>query len=443
MMKKLSISGLSLVVAMGLALGCQPEGPAVPAKDAAAPAPAKEEAAPAKALRGVDMDKKVIRIGMLNDESGPAAIIGKPFAIGKRVLAAQVNAGASGILPEGWKVELIEKDHGYNPGKAEAAYKEIKDQVLFIGTSFGTPNTLPLQPFLTQDNMVAFPASLSSAMAAFELTPPVGASYSIEAMRAVDFAVESAGGADKVKLAIVYQQDDFGKDGLAGLKKAAEHHKVSIVSEQAIAPGQKDFTAVVGALKQGGATHVLMTVLASSTGPILGTAMKMKFMPTWMGQTPSWIDPFFAHPQLPAVLFSKFVWVTGATFWGEQVPGMDTFLGAFKEHAAAAGARPDFYTMMSYMQGRLALEAATQAIAANDISPAGYLKSLRAIDGWNGGGMIQPVSLKAFPYVTGTTTRVLKPDFEKKSWAVAHDYAVPKAMAAAAAPAAAPAEVTQ
>ncbi len=430
-MKKVSMSGLCLMVVMGLALGCQPEGPAAPAKEKAAEAPA------AATLRGVDMEKKVIRIGMLNDESGPAATIGKPFAIGKRILAAQVNAGASGFLPEGWTVELLEKDHGYNPGKAEAAYKEIKDQVLFIGTSFGTPNTLPLQPFLKQDNMVAFPASLSSAMASFELTPPVGASYSIEAMRAVDYAVENAGGAEKVKLAIVYQQDDFGKDGLAGLKKAAEHHKVTVVSEQAIAPGQKDFTAVVGALMKGGATHVLLTVLPSSTGPILGTAAKMKYMPNWMGQTPSWIDPFFAHPQLPAPLFSKFVWVTGATFWGEQVPGMDTFLTAFQTHAGAAGARPDFYTMMSYMQGRLALAVASQALEAEDISPAGYLKALRGIDGWNGGGMVQPVSLKEFPYVTGITTRILKPDFEKKSWTVAADYASPKVMAA---PAAAPAE---
>ncbi|MEC9466085.1 MAG: ABC transporter substrate-binding protein [Myxococcota bacterium] len=431
-MKKIATGGLGLLIALGLALGCQPQGPQVPEKDAVAPEK-KAEAPAAATLRGVDMEKKVIRIGTLNDESGPAAVIGKPFAVGKRILAAQVNAGGSGYLPDGWTVELIEKDHAYNPGKAEAGYKEIKDQVLFIGTSFGTPNTLPLQPFLKQDTMVAFPASLSSAMASFELTPPVGASYSIEAMRAVDYAVESAGGADKIKLAIIYQQDDFGKDGLAGMKKAAEFHKVTVVSEQAVAPGQKDFTAVIGALKQAGATHVLLTTLASSTGPVLGTAAKMKYMPNWIGQTPSWIDPFFAHPQLPAPLFGKFVWVTGATFWGEQVPGMDTFLAAFKEHAAAAGARPDFYTMMSYLQGALALEAASQALAANDISPAGYLKALRGIEGWNGGGMVQPVSLKQFPYLTGSTTRVLKPDFEKKSWSVLSDFASPKSMAAPAA----------
>ena len=50
--------------------------------------------------------------------------------------------------------------------------------------------------------MVAFPASLSSAMAGSEWTPPVGTPYKHEAMRAVDYMVESAGGADKVKAAL-------------------------------------------------------------------------------------------------------------------------------------------------------------------------------------------------------------------------------------------------
>ena len=83
------------------------------------------------------MATKTITIGTLNDESGPAAVIGKPFAVGKRILAEQVNAGGSGLLPEGWKVKLVEKDHGYNPAKAKDAYNELKNDVLFIGTSFG------------------------------------------------------------------------------------------------------------------------------------------------------------------------------------------------------------------------------------------------------------------------------------------------------------------
>jgi len=49
--------------------------------------------------------------------------------------------------------------------------------------------------------------------------------------------------------------------------------------------------------------------------------------------------------------------------------------------------------------------------------------------GWDAGGMSQPVDLSAVPYVTGTKTRILKPDFEKKSWKPVADFAAPAALA--------------
>ena len=407
-----------------------------------APAAAKAAAPAIKAGRGVDLATKTVRIGALTDESGPAAVIGKPYAVGKRILAAQVNAGGSGLLPEGWKVELVEKDHGYNPGKSEQAYKEIKDNVLFLGHSFGTPNTLPLLPYLKSDNVVAFPASLSSEMAANTHTPPAGPSYVIEAMRGMDYVVEAAGGADKVKAAVVADQTDYGKDGVKGWKAAAAHHKVNVVAEQTVAPGQKDFTAVVAALKNAGATHVLLTILPSSTGPLLGTAAKMGYAPVWLGNTPSWIDAFFAHPKLPAPVFANFHWLNGMSYWGEDVPGMAAFLEAFKAHAPK-GTRPDFYVLVSYAQGLIEMQALSNAIESKDVTPAGFLAGVQAIKGYDANGMFQPVDLTAVPYVVSTRARVLKPDFTAKTWAVASNYDTPAAhggaVAAVVAPAAAPA----
>jgi branched-chain amino acid transport system substrate-binding protein len=394
-----------------------PEGPEGPAEVAL------------EADKGVDLENKVIKIGTLDDLSGPAATISKPFANGKRLLAARINAGGSGFLPDGWKVELIERDHGYNPTKSVAAYNEIKEDVLFIGTSFGTPNTLPLRPLLEQDGMVAFPASLSSQMAAHLHTPPLGPAYELEARRAADWIAATAG-AD-AKLGIVYQKDDYGEDGLMGFQAGAKHHGLTIVSEQTVAPGQKDFAAVVTGLKDAGATHVMMTTLPSATGPILGTAAQLEYMPVWVGNTPAWIDKFFVPEVIPSVVFTNYHQMNGLPYWGEPVPGMDDFLKAWETHGTEMGS-PDSYTVWSYMQGMAQIEAARRAIEGGDITRAGYMTALRSIDGWDAGGMFQPVSLAGFPYVVGTKTRVLKPDFEKKSWTVAADYA--EAQSAAAAP---------
>jgi len=392
---------------------------------------------------GVDLENKVLTFAQLNDESGPAAAIGTPFALGKRVLAAQVNAGGSGLMPEGWTIEIIEKDHGYNPQQAVQAYKEIKGDALFIGTSFGTPNTLPLVPMMETDGMLAFPASLSSQMAHSEHTPPAGPSYYVEAMRAMDFCVEQAGGADKVKAGIVYQQDDYGLDGIVAIKRSAEVHGFEIVSEQTVIPGQEDFTAPVTALKDAGATHVLLTTLPSATGPILGTAAQLQYMPVWVGNTPAWVDAFFSPEVIPSAVFGNFHWVTGLPYWGEELEGMDTFLAAWEAHGKDKG-KPDFYTLVSYIQGLLELQAFNTALDSGDVTRAGFKASLQGITGFTGGGLLQPVSYTSIPYPTSSRTRVLKPDFDKSTWTQIADYAAPNGFeklpdapaAAAAAPAA-------
>ena len=384
----------------------------------------KEKEAPKlKADQGVDLAKKIIKIGILNDESGPAAVIGRAFGAGKDILAAQINAGKSDLLPEGWRIELVKKDHAYNPAKAQQGFDAIKNDILFLGLSFGTPTTLPLKPFLKKENIVAYPASLSSLMASSTFTPPVGPSYQVEAERAMDWIASSAKNLKKVKAAIIYQQDDYGKDALKGWTESADKNGVKVVAKRAIKPGQKDVTAEIVNLKKSGATHIYLAVLPSSTGPVLGTAAAMKFMPQWIGATPSWLDVFFAHPKLPAKVFTNFHWVTGLPIWGEKVPGMDSFIKSFKAHGGEA--RPDFYLLMSYVQGLLSIEVAKRAIESGDITRAGYLKTLKGLKGWNAGGLIQPIDMSAEPYVVSTKTRVLKPDFTKKTWSVVADYAAP------------------
>lgn len=382
-----------------------------------------------KAGPGVDVEKKIVRIGILNDLSGPAAAIGKPYAEGKRLLAARINAGGSGLLPEGWKVELIERDHGYNPANSMKVFKEIREDILFIGTSFGTPNTLPLIPHLEADKIVAFPASLSSKMAENAFTPPLGTPYKLEAMRAMDWVVQQAGGADKVKAAIIYQQDDYGMDGLAGWKAAAQKHGVTIVSEQAVAPGQTDFAAPITVLKEKGATHVLLTTLPSATGPVLGTAAQLQFEPVWIGNTAAWVDVFFDDKPLPNAVLANFHWVTGMPFWGEESPGMTDFIATFEKHGGE-NKRQDFYTLVSYIQGLVQIEAFRIALESGDVTREGYVAALKKVNHFDAGGMVRPMDLGLFPYQTNNEARVLKPDFEKRSWTVIADFAAPSAATA-------------
>jgi ABC-type branched-subunit amino acid transport system substrate-binding protein len=268
-------------------------------------------------------------------------------------------------------------------------------------------------------------------------TPPVYPTYEVEAMRAMDFVVaeqEKTGKKkDAIKAAMVYQQDDYGQDGLNGWKRAAEHHGIKIISEQTVTPGQRDFAAIVTSLKKAGATHVMLTVLPSATGPLLGTAAQLEYKPTWVGQSPSWIDGFFNPSVIPSAVFANYYWVTGGTYWGENVPGMPKFLEAYEKYGKAHSP-PDYYLLFSYTQGLQAVDIIKRAIEAGDATRAGLLAVVPKISSFDASGLIQPIDLSKFPYVTSTKTRVMKPDFEKKTWTTVADYAAPAALGGAPAP---------
>jgi ABC-type branched-subunit amino acid transport system substrate-binding protein len=386
--------------------------------------------------RGIDLANKTIRFGVLNDESGPASALGRPYAAGKRLLAAEINAGGSGLLPAGWKVELIERDHGYNPQRSVQAYLEIKDEVLMIAHSFGSPNTMPLQPMLRRDQMIALPASLSSPMARSRYTIPIGPSYSTEAMRAVDWIVAEAERAPAPKapprLGLVYQYDDYGQDSQAGLRRAAQHHGLELVSEQRITTVQRDFDGVIGALKQARASHVVLAALPGATAQLLSAAARQRYRPTWIGNSPSWSDGFFNAGRLTADLKSArpppdFYRLSGLPYWGESVAGMPRFLETYERLGRQLGA-PDDYMLSSYMQGLLAIDLVRRALETGVATRGGVLAVVGKLDGFDSLQLGQPLDLSTFPYLTSTRTRILRPDMANRSWTTAADWASPRAL---------------
>lgn len=374
-----------------------------------------------KSAPGVDPAAKTIAVGFLYDQSGPVAAIGRPYADGLRLAYAEANAEG---LPEGWTLKTVERDHGYNPQRSVQMFNEIRDQVLFIGSSFGTPNTMPLRPLLERYDMMAFPASLSRQLQAHPNTPPPGASYYKETLRGIDFLVAQAGDPKNIKLGIVHQQDDYGQDGLDGAQFAAAEHGIEIVATETYAPGQSDYTALVSSLRRAGATHVVLTTVPSATVPILGTAAQLDYTPVWMGNSPSWIDRFFDPSVVPSSVFANYYMVAGLAFWGDDTALFRRFDAARKKFAADA--TQDNYMLNSYLLGLLQIEAVSRMIAAGDISRAGYRTALQSITDFDAlGALPEPVNLSTTPYTLGNQTRVLQPDFANRSWVVRADYAAP------------------
>src|SRR6266568_2884016 len=85
------------------------------------------------------------------------------------------NGNSSGI--NGYKVKFIEKDSQYNPQVQVTQYSQIRNQVLMIADSLGTPTTFAIKDQAAADHMLISAATLSSALAREKYLILVGTPY--------------------------------------------------------------------------------------------------------------------------------------------------------------------------------------------------------------------------------------------------------------------------
>ncbi len=159
-----------------------------------------------------------IKIGNTMPYSGPASAYG---AIGKSDAAYLAMINEQGGI-NGRKINFITRDDAYSPPKAVEQIRQLVEQdgVLFTFNTLGTPPNTAIQGYLN-DNKVP---QLFVATGADKWNDPKNhpwtmgwqPSYRIEARIYAHYILENLPDA---KIAVLYQNDDFGKDYLIGLRE--------------------------------------------------------------------------------------------------------------------------------------------------------------------------------------------------------------------------------
>ncbi len=115
---------------------------------------------------------EAVRIGSLNDTTGPTSDVGKDYALGIREAIAYVN-DQGGV--NGKAIELFQYDYGYRVPEAITIYKRFRDQDKVVAVlGWGTGDTSALAPTVTQDKIPYVSASYSA-----ELTDPSKTPYNL------------------------------------------------------------------------------------------------------------------------------------------------------------------------------------------------------------------------------------------------------------------------
>jgi branched-chain amino acid transport system substrate-binding protein len=175
-------------------------------------------------------DKEIV-IGGISPYSGPASAYG---TIGKSISAYFEKVNAEGGI-NGRKIKFISLDDGYNPAKTVEQTRKLVEQeeVLLVFNPLGTPPNTAIHKYMNDKKVphlfLATGATKWGDPKNFPWTIGWQPSYQSEAKIFAQHILETKPNA---KIALLYQNDDYGKDYLKGFEDGlGDKAKTMIVSK--------------------------------------------------------------------------------------------------------------------------------------------------------------------------------------------------------------------
>jgi branched-chain amino acid transport system substrate-binding protein len=193
-----------------------------------------------------------IKIGNIIPYSGPASAYG---VIGKTEEAYFNKINAEGGI-NGRKVKFVSYDDGYSPPKAVEQVRKLveSDEVLLVFNPLGTPSNSAIQKYLNAKKVpqlfVATGATKWNDPKDFPWTMGWQPSYQSEAHIYAKYLMKEKPDA---KIAVLFQNDDFGKDYLRGLKDALGAKTSMIIAEESYETAEPSIDGHIVKLKATGA----------------------------------------------------------------------------------------------------------------------------------------------------------------------------------------------
>jgi ABC-type branched-subunit amino acid transport system substrate-binding protein len=183
----------------------------------------------------------------------------------------------------GRKIKYFIRDDAYQPAKTKAIAKEFVDQigVFAVIGGVGTGTGMAVRDYL-MENRVPWFGPVSGARNwthpfqkyLFALYP----FYDDEAYNLTDLLYSKMG---FKKIAMFYQNDDFGKQGLEGVERYLKDKEIDLVAKVSAEVTDRDLSSHVLKLKKSGAEAVIMLVMPVHAALILSETAKIGFKAQW------------------------------------------------------------------------------------------------------------------------------------------------------------------
>jgi branched-chain amino acid transport system substrate-binding protein len=210
--------------------------------------------------------------------TGPAAAGYSKIAPATKAYFDYVNANG-GV--NGRKITYKIMDDGYNPANTQTVVRQLvlQDKVFAILNGLGTPTHTGVLDFLKTNRVPdLFVASGSRSWNQVDKYPGTfgfNPDYTVEGKILATYIKETHAGK---KVCFLGQDDDFGRDSLAGIEKILG----PVAAKQSYVTSNPNVGPQMGALKAAACQVVVLATIPGFTALSIGTAAKIGFKPAFV-----------------------------------------------------------------------------------------------------------------------------------------------------------------
>ncbi|MBR0740515.1 ABC transporter substrate-binding protein [Bradyrhizobium liaoningense] len=343
-------------------------------------------AAPSKAEEaGVSAD--AILFGQAAALEGPSSALGQRMRQG--IIAAFTEINAKGGV-HGRKLQLISRDDGYDPDRSVAQTLRLieSDRVFALIGAVGTPTAMATIPITSARN-VPFIGPFSGAEFLRDLELPnvvnIRASYGAEAEAWIKHLTEDR---KFTRIGIFYQDDSFGRDGLAGVKRALAKRGLELAAEGTFERNTRAVAQAWRMIKRADPEAIVMVGTYGPCAEFIKLAHRSGAHPTFVNISFVGANALAAElgPEGAGVIVSQVV----PSPWDRSLKLVADYQAA--QTAFDPTLAPDFVSLEGYLSGRLA--AAALEKAGPNPTRAGLLRTINDVGRFDISGTTVTVGMR-------------------------------------------------
>jgi ABC-type branched-subunit amino acid transport system substrate-binding protein len=351
----------------------------------------------------VGVSSDAILFGQAAALEGPSSALGQHMRQGIVAAFAEINA-KGGV--HGRKLQLISRDDGYDPDRSVAQTLRLidDDKVFALIGAVGTPTALATIPITSAKNVPFIgPFTGAGFLRDPELSNVVNirASYSAEAEAWIKHLT---GNRHFTRIGIFYQDDAFGRDGLAGVKQALARRGLELAAEGTFERNTRAVASAWRMLKRAEPEAIVMVGTYGPCAEFVKLAHRSGFHPTFVNISFVGANALAKElgPEGEGVVVSQVVPFP----WDASLKLVADYQAAQK--AVDPTMTPDFVSLEGYISGRLA--AAALETAGPNPTRAGLLRVINDVGRFDLSGSLVTVGTRMIAYPPKVFLTVIQKD---------------------------------